>query len=351
MHTHASRRTGRSFRRDTPLAAALATAALWIASGCAASRTDGEAAPAVGPSVASVTAPGSFAALTVLDGRTGEPVSWETLVERCAAAHAVLIGEEHDLAPAQAMAADLFAAIVARRPGAALSLEFFERDEQVHLDDYLAGLTTEEQFRAATGRRAGNYPDGHRAMVEAAREAGVPIVAANAPRRYVRLSRLEGYDRLRALSPGQRALFTIPAVMPSGRYHSDFIALMTGMTHATTPPAGQAGPQPTIEQRRSAAEATFRAQALWDSTMADSIARTLRDGRRPVVHVIGRFHTDHEGGTVQLLRRARPAARLVTLSCQRSSAASLRPEDQGRADFVIYAPPAAHAEREANAGM
>lgn len=284
--------------------------------------------------------PASFAALTAFDGRTGAAIAWDDLIARCIAANVVVIGEEHDLNPAQMMAADLFSAILARRSDAVLSLEFFERDEQVHLDDYIDGLTTDEQFVAATGRREGNYPDGHRAMIAAAKAAGAPVIASNAPRRYVRLARLEGYDRLRALNEAQRALFVIPSVMPSGHYRDEFIGMMSAMgAHG---PEGAAGPQPSEEQRRSAAEATFRSQAMWDATMADSIVRALRDGARPVVHVVGRFHVDHDGGTLQLLRRARPSARVLTISCGRGTSAALLGEDRGRADIVVYAddPPA-----------
>lgn len=285
--------------------------------------------------------PASYLALTALDGRTGEPIAWDDLVARCAAANVVLIGEEHDLDQAQQMAADLFAAIVDRRSDAALSLEFFERDQQVHLDDYIGGLTTHEQFVAATGRRDGNYPDGHRRMIDAAKAAGAPVIAANAPRRYVRLARLEGYDRLAKLNPMQRALFVVPRTMPSGRYHDEFIGMMSAMG-AHGPDA--AGPQPSEEQRRSAAEATFRSQAMWDATMADSIATALRDGARPVVHVIGRFHVDHDGGTVQMLRRQRPSARILTISCGRGTPTRLSVEDNGRADVVVYAEEAPQAE-------
>ena len=193
--------------------------------------------------------PASFLGVAAFDGRTGERLAWDALVERCAGAQVVMIGEEHDLEPAQMMAADLFAAILERRPTAALSLEFFEKDEQIHLDDYLAGLTTEEQFRSATGRREGNYPAGHRAMVEAAKAAGAPVIASNAPRRYVRLARLDGYERLGDLSPDQRATFVVPRAMPAGRYREEFIGMMSAMgAHGE-----QVGPTPPEDQRRAVA--------------------------------------------------------------------------------------------------
>ncbi|MCB9840574.1 MAG: ChaN family lipoprotein [Phycisphaeraceae bacterium] len=287
------------------------------------------------------SAPATFLAVLAHDGRTGQRLSWNDLVDRAAAAHVVIIAEEHDLDPAQMMAADLFAAVLERRPNAAVALEFYERDQQVHLDDYLAGLTTTEQFVAATGRRAGNDPAGHRAMVEAAKAAGVPAIAANAPRRYVRLARTDGYDRLRELTPEQQRLFNIPDPMPSGGYHERFITLMTGMGDHSAPPASS-GPAQPDEQRIAQAEAIFRSQATWDATMADSVVRASRE-HRPVFLVIGRFHTDNDGGTLQLIRRARPNLRVLTISCGRGLHPTLLETDRNRADIVVYAddPPAA----------
>lgn len=80
----------------------------------------------------------------------------------------------------------------------------------------------------------------------------------------------------------------------------------------------------------------FRAQLVWDATMARSIADALGRGRAKVVHLAGRFHSDFDGGTVQFLRRYRPGVRVLVVSLVPADAAELRPEDVGRADVVIY---------------
>ncbi len=245
-----------------------------------------------------------------------------------------MIGETHGHPLGLAFAAALWEDVLARTDRAALSLEFIERDSQVHLDDYLAGLIDEEQFRKASGRTAGNYPEGHRAMVEAARHAGRPVIASNAPRRYVRIARASGYERLASLTPEQRRHYVIPVEMPSGRYREEFFKLMSGMGDVSHGGSGGGG---------SMVEAIFRSQSLWDATMADAVAGVLAQGNRPVVQVIGRFHTDFEGGTVQLLRRVRPGVRVLTLSVTDSTGPSLADTDLGRADFVIYAGPSSES--------
>lgn len=252
--------------------------------------------------------------------RDGSTAAWRDLVKESAESDVVLIGENHGHARGLSVAAALWDDILASRPTAVLAMEFFERDHQAALDDYLAGLTDETAFRAASVRTESNYPPGHRAMVESARSAGRPVVAANAPRRYVRLARLEGYDRLHTLTSEQRRLFRVPDVMLAGEYRDRFDRVMT--------PAGQ-------EPDARRLDAVFRSQFLWDWTMADSVANAIADRGNPVVLVVGRFHIDHDGGTVLALRRLVPGVRIVTVSFDDSTMVPAASDMHGRADFVV----------------
>ncbi|MBL8963440.1 MAG: ChaN family lipoprotein [Phycisphaeraceae bacterium] len=254
----------------------------------------------------------------------GAPATWSELVQAAADADVVLIGENHGHALGLAAAAALWEDVLAGRPSAVLSLEFFERDQQLALDDYLSGLTDEAAFRAASARTDSNYPPGHRAMVESARAASRPVVAANAPRRYVRLARREGYERLLAMTPDQRRMFRVPDVLPTGPYRDRFDRVMT--------PPGR-------EPDTSSLDAVFRSQSLWDWTMADSVAGALSDKGSPVVLVVGRFHSDHEGGTLLALRRIVPGVRALTVSFVDAAPFAADPGDLGRADFMLYVGP------------
>lgn len=257
----------------------------------------------------------------------GQIVGWASLVEDAIGADVVLIGEEHDNAHGQALAARLWEQILERTDSAALSLEFLERDQQTQLDDYLAGIVGPENDYS----RMAKYPEGHVRMIDAAKAAGRPVIASNAPRRYIRIASRQGYEALLALPPDRQTLFAIPAELPSGPYRERFMELMSSGMHG-----GQPGASPEDVMRQ--AENGFRSQSLWDSTMADSIVRALATGHRPVVQVIGRFHTDHDGGTVQMLRLARPNARVVVMSVVNRDASTLHPEDAGAADYILYAP-------------
>jgi uncharacterized iron-regulated protein len=268
----------------------------------------------------------------------GEAASWADLVEAASSADVVVLGENHGHPIGLAAAAALFDDVLARAPYATLSLEFFERDEQSRLDDYLAGIADAETLERRTGRKPGNFPAGHRAMVEAAKRAGRPVHASNAPWAYATLARKEGYERLARLTPEQRRLFAIPIVLFGGRYRADFDALMT---------TGDVADGSELEldaEQRERLDHTFRAQSLWDWTMADSIDRGLANGEHPVVHVVGRFHSDFRGGLIQALDRLHPGPRVVVVSFVDAWSDTLAEADRDRGDFVIYVGPGADGD-------
>ena len=272
--------------------------------------------------------------LHLFNGLNGSAMKWDDLVRAASEADIVLIGEVHGHPIGLAAAARLWEQVASGVPTAALSLEFFERDQQVALDDYLTGVTKAEgDFLLASGRSRGNYPPGHRAMVEAAKANGQPIVAPNAPRRYVTLGRTDGFEALGRLNEEQRRLFIIPESLTEGRYREKFFEIMEEHVDPANPDA------PPVD-----GEGFYRAQNIWDATMADSILRAAAAGRRPVVHVVGQIHCDYSGGTVSRIAEQRSDVLVWTISMVTEWAQTLREEDRGRADCVIYVGPAPKRE-------
>ncbi len=284
---------------------------------------------------------------------TGLPMGIDSLAARAALADIVIIGETHNDTAGQHHAATLAARVFEARRSGTLALEFVERDQQIYLDDFannladrpalLAALTATNRADTIVARTISgttidpatitdvSLPAPHADMLEHARDHDINLVAANAPRRYVRLIRSQGPGAASALSTRQRATFTLPDQTTPGDYRDRFFAAMSHMTQH-----GDAG------KRNADVEALYLAQNVWDATMADSVVNAAQQGHTPVVLVVGRFHTDFNGGLVQRIRQQLPDANIYTVSYDPSHTTTLNDADRDRADAVVYtAPPPA----------
>lgn len=272
-------------------------------------------------------------ALAMFAGDDGRVVTWADLMDAASRSDVVIVGEQHDDAVAHAVELAIVSDLLASFPGSAVSLEMLERNEQAAVDAYLADEIELAEFIESTGSAnwSGSQPweDSYGRLVEAAKRTDSRVIAANAPRQYVRLAGREGYDALRALPPDEQALFDLPARLDEGAYRDRLIELMTESR----------GEAPSTE----ALEAVLRPQMVWDTTMARSIAKglaTRENSAAKVVHVVGRFHCDFDGGTVLEVGRAAPLDRILVVSLVRADALELQDEDRGRADIVVYTGPA-----------
>ncbi len=274
--------------------------------------------------------------LPMFAGATGRSLSEPDLAQGLAWANVVIIGEIHDDAVGHAAQT-----AIARRlcPESStpcpwtLSMEMLERDDQPAADDFVAGRISREDFvtitKSADWAGKGSWEQWYQPTIDAMTANGNRLIAANAPRTYVRKARQDGYDSLRSLPPEEQALFALPIRSHHGEYERRFIEWATGSHRDGATPHGS----PDDE----AARQSFRSQLVWDATMADSIAtRLIEAPESRVLHLEGQFHVDFNGGTLQELRARVPEARVLTISLQPVVSTTLRAEDRGRADVVIY---------------
>jgi uncharacterized iron-regulated protein len=253
----------------------------------------------------------------------GRPATLDEVVEAASQAEVTFLGETHNDAVAHALQLEIFTRLQARRP-VSLAMEMFERDVQTVVDEYLADLITEEQFLAAS-RPWKNYKTDYRPLVELAKSHGAPVVAANAPRRYVnRVSRM-GAESLQSLGPEARSyLAPLPYRAASAAYAERFFAVMKNVP---PPPGPPRNPQWGLE-----------AQSLWDATMAHSVAEAhRRQPGRGIVHLNGSFHTEYRQGIVTHLEHYNPRMRsvVVTMHPKTDYATATLAKEQPD-DFVIF---------------
>jgi uncharacterized iron-regulated protein len=270
--------------------------------------------------------------LAMFEGTTGRPLTWTDLWNGMHWADIVVVGEQHDDANAHLVQRTLVEEALAAWPGSAVSMEMLERHEQHMVDAYLAGDMALDAFVDGTRSRDWAGKDSwmrfYQPMVDAARQTHGSVVAANAPREYLRRARLEGYEVLAALPPEERALFDLPAGPPPVSYRERFRGFMAGD-----------GDPPTDE----ALDTMLRSQRLWDATMAASIVaawKRVPSGAK-VIHVVGQFHSEYDGGLISEIQARAGSARILTVTVQKGEARMLRAADKGKADVVVYgvAPP------------
>ena len=236
----------------------------------------------------------------VYDGQ-GNPSSIEAIVKSLDSVDAVFLGEQHDDAVAHALQAEIFKQAVTQYLSTrkvALSLEMFERDVQMVVNEYLNGQITETQFLASS-RPWGNYKTDYRPLLELAKEKKLPVIAANAPRRYVNMVSRGGRDVLNGLTKeAKKWIAPLPYAEPSDVYGKKFKALM--------------GPSPEAQM---GVDKILASQSLWDATMANSVANYLKKNKRSlVVHLNGGFHTESRLGTVEHLLKYRKQARVLVVT-------------------------------------
>ncbi len=267
----------------------------------------------------------------------GTQRSLEEAARSLADADVIFLGEQHDDKNAHALERALLESLYRLHPKLTLSLEMFERDVQGVLDEYLLGYITETHFLQSS-RPWPNYKEDYRPLIEFCKENHLPVVAANAPRRYVNIVSRKGNAALSELPKTSKAyLAPLPysMVLPP-EYDRQLIEIFGGNHDAdSTKPAAPAQPgmpDPALLKQ---------AQGLWDATMADSIARSLRAHRgRKILQVNGAMHSDSSYGIAARLHQLNPSLKIRIVTVRPDTGYPLLPTGltPGLADIIAVTP-------------
>lgn len=254
----------------------------------------------------------------------GNPSSLNEIVSAAEKNDVVFLGENHDDKIAHALQFEIFKSVFekfGKQRIVALSLEMFERDAQVVVDEYLQNLITEKKF-LDDSRPWNNYKTDYRPLLEFAKQNTLSVIAANAPRRYINMVSRNGGDALNSLSPAAKKwLAPLPFGESSKEYKEKFNRLM-----------GAGGSE------NHSLSKIFASQTLWDATMAFSIAEHLKKQKNAlVVHLNGSFHTENRLGTAEQLLKYQPNAKflVVTMRYEDDFKNFDKAKHENLGDFVI----------------
>ena len=233
----------------------------------------------------------------IYDTRLKQIISIDNIVTDLENADVLFFGEEHNDSAGHYLENLIFQALHKKYADKiALSLEMFEADGQLGLNEYLAGQIDESRFSKDV-RLWSNYKD-YRPMIEYAKQNKLPVIAANPPRRYVTMVSRRGMNSLDSLSKdAKKFLPKLPYDTLSGHYREKFMDIMKG-----SPGSGSAN--------------IYYSQSLWDAGMANNIATFLKKNKRKkVFHCVGRFHSDEKLGTAAQLQKRNPKLKILNISC------------------------------------
>ncbi len=271
---------------------------------------------------------------------SGQTISLSEMISEIDAADVVLVGEEHDDPVGHYLQAQMLKGVHGARSSAgidrpiALSLEMFTTDVQGVVDEYLAGLISEKSFRAES-RPWQNYETDYRPAVEYAKESGLKVIAANAPRRYASRVTANGPDALNDLPASSRDwLPPLPYKQASQPYISEWNQTMRENSHGMSEETSDEPVDDSVAMYPN----MLAAQSLWDASMAYSIANGLmKDLGSTVMHFVGAFHVENRTGIPEHLLRYRPGTKvaIVSMRSKDSLDAFDKDSDSSLGDYII----------------
>jgi hypothetical protein len=292
----------------------------------------------------------------------GKKVKYEKMAEAAADADIVLFGEYHTNPISHwiqlELTKDLFEA---RGEALILGAEMFEADNQLIMNEYLAGQITEAKFEEEA-RLWKNYKTDYKPLVLVAKENELIFVATNIPRRYANMvfkrgvisldslsaeaksyiaplpleydNSLNCYKQLMGSGGGSTEKATMPmAAMPKDAMHKSPMGDSIKPMGETKMPMGSTGPMGGHGSTNLA-----DAQAIKDATMSHFILEHWKPGM-VFIHYNGAYHSDEFESMNWFLKRANPDLKIVTISTvSQDDVDMLEEESEGKADFIIAVP-------------
>jgi uncharacterized iron-regulated protein len=228
----------------------------------------------------------------------------------------IFIGEEHGSQVSHHAELAILKGLAEHDSNLVLALEMFERDVQDILDAYLNRKISEKKFLKQS-RPWPNYPKNYRPLIEFAKRKGMPVIAANVPRRAAAAVAMANQVSPDVMGEDRRYL---PKTLhlQSKEYYERFASSMEEMLHFA--------PMKGME-----VDGLYKAQVLKDSVMAASVEPFLD---RRILFCCGHFHSDYHLGIPYQLEKNHPELKIAVIAMA-SSVEKLLMKDRSKvADFI-----------------
>jgi uncharacterized iron-regulated protein len=248
----------------------------------------------------------------------GKKSDFGKMIEDLKDADVVFYGEYHNDPISHWLEYEVTEALHKAREGKLiLGAEMFETDNQLIIDEYLAGIISLKKFEAEC-RLWPNYSTDYEPVFGFAKDNKLKFIATNVPRRYASMVYKKGKEMLEKLSP--EALKYI-APLPIEFAQDTSLANMGPMSVLSKNPKNLS-----------------QSQDLKDATMAYFINKNYENGKM-FIHYNGSFHSDNRSGIIKYLLKLNPDLKIKVISTgNQEEVSELDEAYQGIADYVVCIP-------------
>ncbi len=253
----------------------------------------------------------------------GRELGYHDMLDLCVRSDIILFGEIHDHPLVHRLQLKLTQDLYEiKKDNLMLGAEMLEADNQLIVDEYLAGLIEHEHLMNEA-KVWENYDADYRPLVDIAKEHRLRFIATNVPRRYANLVAREGAKALERLSgEARRYMAPLPVTvdLSTPGYRQ---AMEIGMAHGA----------------HFDAQNFVAAQAIKDATMAYFILKN-RGLKDLFIHFNGDYHSKNCGGICWYLKRYDPHVSVRTISSVSRDTPAFDDTCKGLADIVLVVPAA-----------
>lgn len=254
----------------------------------------------------------------VLFNSKGAKATYDQLLAEAKKADIVLFGELHDNPMShwlqRELTDDLFAD---KKENLVLGAEMFEADDQITLDEYLAGRISDKTLKEEA-KLWNNFPTDYKPLLDIAKTNKLRFIACNIPRRYANMVYSKGEKMLDSINAdAKKWIAPFPIKYDANlKCYKDIYESAGGHGGDNLP----------------------KSQAYKDATMAHFILKNWSKGKT-FIHYNGAYHSNNHQGIEWYLKQQNPDLKVMVISTtEQKDNSKLEEEAMGSGDFIICTP-------------
>ena len=256
-------------------------------------------------------------AYTLYDA-AGKRAKYEQLLTEAKKADVILFGELHDNPICHWLQRELMQDLYAeKKDNLILGAEMFEADDQIALNEYLAGKLSEKALKDEV-KLWGNFPTDYKPLLDFAKANKLKFIAANIPRRYANMVYSKGEASLDSIDTEARKWIAPFPIKYDGnlRCYKEIFENAGGHGGENLP----------------------KSQAYKDATMAHFILKNWSKNKT-FLHFNGAYHSNHHQAIEWYLKQQNPSLKVMVISStEQKDNSKLEEAAFNLGDFIICTP-------------